>query len=98
VSVVVAGIGLFATILKSEQLYFQPSVIALGFEASKEISFNGHPYRLEAIWASPILLILVAVESDVAAAAKVRVLLGKDTLSDEQWSEVQAWRVWCQRG
>jgi hypothetical protein len=98
IGIFVVSIPVLAKALKFERLYLQPSTIALGFEASKEIFFNGKLYRLEAIWASPIFLIIVAVGLDVGASSRARVLLGKDTLSDEQWSEVQTWRVWCQRG
>jgi hypothetical protein len=98
ICVFVASTTLLSTLFKLDRFYLHPSVIALGFEASKEVSLDGYPYRLEAIWASPILLILVVIELEVETGKRVRLLLGRDTLSDEQWSEVQTWRVWCQRG
>jgi hypothetical protein len=84
--------------LNLDQLFFHPSSVLLDLQGEKEIVFDGAPFRLEMIWASPLLLVLGAVELQLVRPRRVRVLLGRDTLSDEQWSDVQAWRVWCQRG
>jgi hypothetical protein len=89
---------LIAILWNVEQVFFHPSTIALELQASKEIVFDGAPYRLEVIWASPIVIFLRAVELERDRPRRVRVLLGKDALNDEQWLDVQTWRVWCQRG
>jgi hypothetical protein len=84
--------------LNFDRLLFHPSSVLLDLQREKEIVINGDPFRLEMIWASPLLLMLGAVELERGRPRRVRVLLGRDTLSDEQWSDVQTWRVWCQRG
>jgi hypothetical protein len=97
----IAFIAPFFVIQKAldfDRIFFHPSSVKLDFQASKEISFNGAPYRLVVIWACPVLLVLGAVELERDPPARVRVLLGRDALSDEQWLGVQTWRVWCQRG
>ena len=93
-------VALFAILkaLNFDRLFFHPSLVLLDLQGEKEIVFDGAPFRLEMIWASPLLLVLGAVELQLDRPRRVRLLLGRDTLSDEQWSDVQAWRVWCQRG
>jgi hypothetical protein len=89
---------LFAMLLKIDRMFFHPSSIVLGFTESEEIRFDGAVYRIEALWDSPAFLVLRALEVKPLSPKRVRVLLGSDCISDEQWSEVQTWRVWCQRG
>lgn len=93
-------VALFAILkaLNFDRLFFHPSLVLLDLQGETEIVFDGAPFRLEMIWASPLLLVLGAVELQLDRPRRVRLLLGRDTLSDEQWSDVQAWRVWCQRG
>jgi hypothetical protein len=97
VAVVVTFLVLAAT-LNIEKSFTHPSEVVLQLKASNELNLDGLPYRLETLWASPLLLILVACEMQTDVPVRVRVLLGKDAVSDQQWSEIQAWRVWCQRG
>jgi hypothetical protein len=89
---------LFALLLKIDRMFFHPSSIVLEFTESEEVRFNGAVYRIETLWNSPVFLLLRAVEVNALSPRRVRVLLGSDCTSDEQWSELQTWRVWCQRG
>jgi hypothetical protein len=96
-----------AAVLNIEKSFTHPSQVVLELKASNELNLDGVSYRLETLWASPLLLILVACDTcdtcdtyDTQAdvPVRVRLLLGKDAVSDQQWSEIQTWSVWCQRG
>jgi hypothetical protein len=90
-----------AAVLNIEKSFTHPAEVVLELKASNELNLDGLSFRLETLWASPLLLILVACDtcdSQADVPVRVRILLGKDAVSDQQWSEIQTWRVWCQRG
>jgi hypothetical protein len=93
-----------AAVLNIEKSFTHPSEIVLDLKASNELKLDGVSYRLETLWASPMLLIVVACatcatcDTQADVPVRVRILLGKDAVSDQQWSGIQTWRVWCQRG
>jgi hypothetical protein len=84
--------------LNIEKSFFHPTTIELELKAPNQLRLDGVSYRLQTLWASSLFLIVVARGVQADAPANARVLLGKDAVSDQQWAEIQTWRVWCQRG
>jgi hypothetical protein len=90
--------GIISKLLNVEHSFFQPSDIELEMTPGSEIRLGKLAFELDTIWASPVLVIFCVSRALNGKVHRARVLLGRDTLSDEQWWSVQAWRVWRQRG
>jgi hypothetical protein len=58
-----------------------------------------HPDRL---WANSLFVVITGTISETFQGFEkpryVRVMLGKDVISDNSWHSLQTWRVWRQRG
>jgi hypothetical protein len=68
---------------------------------------DGQSADLTAVWSCPMFSVLAAsLAPDTVNQAKskpkhsttIRLLLGRDAMTDEQWHQFQVWRVWRQRG
>jgi hypothetical protein len=69
------------------------------------LTVDGQNADLTAVWSCPVFSVLAASLAPINQATNkpkdsttIRLLLGRDAMTDEQWHQFQVWRVWRQRG
>jgi hypothetical protein len=79
-------------------------------ETAPLFTVDGQNADLTAVWSCPLFSVLAAsllpasslpangVVGKTPRPISIKLLLGKDVMTDEQWHQFHLWRVWRQRG
>jgi hypothetical protein len=86
-----------------QKSFFQPRAMHWR-ENDKQVAvyLDDKTLHLDRLWATPLCVVITGTINETSEGLEkrrdVRVMLGKDAMSDNCWHSLQMWRVWRQRG
>jgi hypothetical protein len=104
-----AGCGAWVLLNRFElqKSFSQPNAMYWREEGKQvAVYLDDKEVHLDRLWATPLCLVITGTIKDttddtsngIEKRRDVRVMLGKDAMSDNCWHSLQMWRVWRQRG